>query len=419
VRTVFSWSYRKLGRPAATAFRLLGLHPGNTFALAAAAALLNVPPRQARGTLRALVNCHLVTETSAGRFEMHDLLRGYARSLCADVDDHASRLAAIRRMADHYLHTADRASRVIMPYRYRVVRDNATAVEPPLGGRIAAMRWFDVERHNLVELCRLDDAELDSRRWQLAYVLRDYFYLTKHLDDWLETHELAVAGCERLGDRRAEGMTRSNLGRALLEASQIDAAAAQYRLAYDLFQEEGDMHGMTDSQVNLASIRRRQGRYEEALRDQLAALAFYRDHGSARKVGITLRSIARSELALGRLAGATRYAEESLAGFVNLGLDLDAAQSLNTLTQIYSDRGDAARAETAGQRAIEYSRRAGSDYELARALHRLGAVAARADQTETARQRWAEALAIFGRIGAAEAETVRSDLRALTGPGSS
>jgi tetratricopeptide (TPR) repeat protein len=416
VRTVFSWSYRTLARPAATAFRLLGLHPGNTFALPTAAALLGVPPKQARRTLRALVNAHLVIETSTGRYGMHDLLRSYARDLCARVDDHTSRQAVIRRMVDQYLHTADRAGRIIMPHRHRFVLDGAAPVEPAFDGRPSATRWFDQERHNLVEICRLDTAELDTQRWQLAYALRDYFYLRKHLDGWLETHQLAAAGCERLGDRRAEGMTRNNLGRAFLEGGQADEAAAQYRRAYSLLKEAGDEHGMTDALVNLATIRRRQGAYEEALADLLSALAFYRHAGLARKIGITLRIVARTELALGRLAEATRDAEESLARFLDLGLDLDAAQSLNALTQIYCDRGEADRAEAAGRRAIEHSRRAGSDHEEARALHCLGTVAARAGQTQTARQRWTEALTIFHRLGAAAAETVRSDLLRLTEP---
>lgn len=417
VRTVFSWSYRTLAHPAAAAFRLLGLHPGDTFAPPAAAALLDVPAQQAGKTLEALVSAHLLTETPDGRFEMHDLLRSYARSLCAQADDDASQRAAVHRVAGYYLRAAGHASRLIMPYRYSVVPDGPAAVDPALGGRPSAMRWFRVERHNLVELCRVDDAGLDDQRWRLAFVLRDYFYITKHLDDWLETHELAVRGCERLGDRRAEAMTRNNLGRALLEAGQTDAATAQYRRAYGLFQDEGDRHGMTDALVNLASILRRQGRREEALRDQLRALAFYRDAGLARKTGITLRGIARTELALGRLAEATGYAEESLARFLDLGLDLDTAESLSTLAQIYGERGDIGRAESAGQRAVDYARRAGSDYEQARALHRLGAVAARAGRIEAARQRWREALTIYLRLGATAAETVRSDLRGLPGSG--
>jgi nucleoside phosphorylase/tetratricopeptide (TPR) repeat protein len=415
VRTVFFWSYRALPDPVAMAFRLLSLHPGSAFGLPVAAALLNVPVMRANVTLRALVNAHLVTETAVGRFEMHDLLRLYAQELCARFDDDGSRQGAERRMFDQYLHTASEAARTIMPHRYRIALDGAAAVEPEFGSRTSARLWFDTERHNLVGMCRLAGARLDSRRWQLAYVLRDYFYLSKHLDGWLETHQLAVSGCERLGDGRAEGLTRNNLGRALLEAGQMDAAAAQYGTAYDLLRASGDAHGMTDAMLNMTSILRRRGAYAQALRDQLAALAFYRDAGLERKVGISLRSISATELALGQLTEASEHAQEALARFVDLGLDLDAAQSLVLLAEIYNQGGDFDRAQAAGQRAIDFSRTAGSEYEEGRARHRLGAAAARAGLPHQARQQWTEALAILSRLGAAAAETVKSELQRLDG----
>jgi tetratricopeptide (TPR) repeat protein len=414
VRTVFFWSYRALPGPVATAFRLLALHPGNSFALPAVAALLGVPPLDAAPVLRALVNAHLVIQPAGDRYEMHDLLRRYARELSAQDDIETTRLGATRRMFDHYLHAADRADRMVMPHRYRIVLDGTARTEPEFPERSSAVRWFAQERRNLVDLCRLEAAEFDARRWQLAYVLRDYFYLNKHLDGWLETHRLAVTGCMRLGDRRAEGMTRNNLGRALLEAGQPEAAAAQYRRAHSLLSAADDQHGVIDSLVNLASVLRRQGACTQALRNQATALAFYRQAGLARKIGITLRGIARTELALGRLAEAVGHAEEALARFLELQLDLDAAQSLNTLAQIHYERGDTESAEATGHRAIEYSHRAGSGYEKARALHQLGRAAALAGRTHLARQRLTGALAILDQLGSAEAaEVVRSELGSL------
>jgi tetratricopeptide (TPR) repeat protein len=414
VRTVFSWSYRGLTEPEAIAFRRLGLHPGNVFGMPAAVALLDLPVGSVRATLRSLVNAHLLAEPALDRFELHDLLRAYARELCAQVDDPDSRTSAYRRLFDQYVHTVDRADRVIMPHRYRVPLDGAPAVEVSFDGRQEALQWLDSERYSLVEICRLDSAEFDTRRWKLAYLLRDYFFLSKDLDGWLETHALALAGCTRLADRCAEAMTRNNLGRALLEAGRLDEAAAEYRLAQRLFEAEGDSHGRTDALVNLASILRRQGAYDEALRDQETALAYYRQAGLDRKVGITLRSIARTELALGRLAEAAEHANEALDLFVHLGLDLDAAQSLNTLGLLLHRLGRGEPAESAYRRAIRYSRQAGSGYEEARAWDGLGAVAAGAGQVAEARRRWSEALRIFQALGAPAAGAVASRLAAVS-----
>lgn len=420
IRTVFSWSYRGLADRAATAFRRLGLHPGKSFGLSAAAALLQESGAATRTTLRTLVNAHLLTESSPDRYEMHDLLRAYARDLCM-ADDLATRRAALERLFEQYLHTADLAGRVIMPYRHRFpVRSELVAAdvaERP-DGRQSALRWFDRERSNLVGMCRLADTAFDAHRWQLAYVLRDYFYLSKYSDDWLETHRLALAGCERLGDRRGEGITRNNLGRALLEAGRTAEAEAQYRQAHSLLAEAGDDQGVTDSLMNLASVLRRQGKYDEALRRQQAALHAYRRAGLPRKVGITLRGIARTELAAGMLVEAAAHAEEALAGFVELGLHLDTAQTLNTLAEIHRSAGARGRAESAATDAVAHSRLAGSDYEEARGLRMLGTLAVEAGRVAVGRSFWTQAVSIFRRLGAPDADPLDAHLRGSTLTGS-
>jgi tetratricopeptide (TPR) repeat protein len=413
VRMVFSWSYQGLPTPIAEAFGLLCLHPGNSFSLPVAAALLGSPPSDARNALRSLTNAHLVTQPSPGRFQIHDLLRVYGRQLYTHIKGPESRSSALRRMFDHYLYSADSAGRIIMPHRYRFPLDDASVVAQDFNNRDSAMEWFDLERHNLVELFRIPGDDFDQHSWRLAYTLRDYFFVSKYLDGWIETHTLAVAACERLGDRRAQGITRNNLGRALLEAGETQEAAAQYRLAYSLLSEAGDTHGVTDSMVNLASVLRRQGAHSEALRSLQEAVGYYRRHGMDRKVGITLRSIARTELALGQLTEAAQHGNEAFDCFVELNLDLDVAQALNTLGMIHHRAGDGERAERLCREAITHSRKAGSPYEEASAWHLLGRIAADCGDTDSAKQRWANALSIYQGIGAGAALTVATDLRLL------
>ncbi|HEU5108398.1 MAG TPA: BTAD domain-containing putative transcriptional regulator, partial [Micromonosporaceae bacterium] len=78
VRAVFSWSYAALDAPAARLFRLLG----------------------------GLVGASLLGEPVPGRFALHDLLRTYAAELATTVDSEAERHDALRRLLDHYTHTA-------------------------------------------------------------------------------------------------------------------------------------------------------------------------------------------------------------------------------------------------------------------------------------------------------------------------
>jgi DNA-binding SARP family transcriptional activator len=117
VRAVFSWSYRTLTPAAARLFRLLGLHTGPDTAVPAAASLAGMPPHGMRPLLAELARAHLVVEHVPGRYGCHDLLRAYAAELVAEMDTEPDRRGAVRRMLDHYLHTAREACRLLDPHR--------------------------------------------------------------------------------------------------------------------------------------------------------------------------------------------------------------------------------------------------------------------------------------------------------------
>jgi DNA-binding SARP family transcriptional activator len=79
LRTTLTWSYRTLAPSAARMFRRLGCHPVPGIGLAAASALTELPEARARQALDQLVATHLVEQGPGDRYEMHDLLRLYAR----------------------------------------------------------------------------------------------------------------------------------------------------------------------------------------------------------------------------------------------------------------------------------------------------------------------------------------------------
>ncbi len=98
IRSVFSWSYRRLQPAAARMFRLLGLHPGADISIAAAAALADVSAAGAARLLEALAEVHLLEETAPGRYRLHALLRAYAAEQAAQDETPQDRDAAITRM---------------------------------------------------------------------------------------------------------------------------------------------------------------------------------------------------------------------------------------------------------------------------------------------------------------------------------
>jgi DNA-binding SARP family transcriptional activator len=129
VRSVFSWSYRHLGAPAARAFRLAGLHPGPDLDSYAAAALTGSTVEQADRVLDVLARAHLILAARPGRYGMHDLLRAYALELAAVHDGEGEQQAALTRLF--------RSGP--LPGRHQVPRAGAEPISPgPRPGRRSA-----------------------------------------------------------------------------------------------------------------------------------------------------------------------------------------------------------------------------------------------------------------------------------------
>jgi tetratricopeptide (TPR) repeat protein len=228
------------------------------------------------------------------------------------------RAAALRRLADYLLRTAELADRVITPHRYRVPLDllDRSAAVPSLPDYDSALPWLTVENDNLRQTC-LDagSAGLDQLCWQLAYTLRGYYFLSKRWQPWTVTHEAALAAATRLSDRRAMAMTANNLGLAYLEQHDPQRAADHYRRARELFDEVDDAHGQHTAAANLAWLYYDERDFRSFLDEMRSVYEFYRQENSERNAAITLRGIALAEAKLDRTAEARgRRLRGELAG---------------------------------------------------------------------------------------------------------
>jgi hypothetical protein len=233
-RTVFSWSYRNLSQPAAQMFRLLGLHPGPDITVAAAASLAGLPADQANRCLAELTATHLVAEPVPGRFSFHDLLRAYAGEQAYACDSSSARNAALGRMLDHYLHTAQAVATLLCPGRDLLTLPPPVAgVQPEQPGTSAsALAWFIAERQVISAAARLAaDAGLDARAWQLGWILGRYLHRSGHWQEWIVILRAALAAAERAGDPRGQAAIHRDLGNALTHLRSFVDAQAHLRLA--------------------------------------------------------------------------------------------------------------------------------------------------------------------------------------------
>ncbi|MFD8545325.1 ATP-binding protein [Streptomyces sp. NPDC059649] len=415
--SVLTVSYRDLDDDQRRLFALCGVHPGPRLGVHAAAALVDLPLARARRLLEGLCAAHMVHEEDRGRYRLHGLVHDYARERAQEDLTAAAREAAVDRLVDHYLATADRADRVLSPHRYRLQDEHGlppgTALE--VSSRADALSWLSAELDNLVGVCRAAArSSAPARSWLLADALRGYFFLAKTWAPWQATHQVALTAAERAGARRAQGILHNSLGLALLEQRDLPGASAHYTAAAGHFEAAGDAHGSANAVENHAWVRHYSGDYAGALDDHLRALRQYERLGAERNRAITLRGMSLAELELGRTTDAIGHLQEAGRIFDARDMHLDAAMTLNGLGEAYAKADDPTSARRHLLRALRLSRSCGSRYEEARARRGLGSVC-RAGAPRLALHHWERALHHYTQLGSPEAEVVRALIAEVCG----
>ena len=138
VAAAFDLSYADLSDAQQRLFRRLGLAPGTDLDAYAGAALDETSPGNARAALDELYDHHLITEPAPGRYQLHDLLREYARAL-AEADStgaDATGDSRARRPAGELLRPRRRGRQPA--HRHLDYRRRAGAADHPAGQRSPA-----------------------------------------------------------------------------------------------------------------------------------------------------------------------------------------------------------------------------------------------------------------------------------------
>jgi tetratricopeptide (TPR) repeat protein len=402
VRTVFSWSCRDLDADAARTFRLLGLHPGPGIEPYATAALTGATVPQARQALAVLARSHLILPAGPGRYDMHDLLRGYARELTATLDTEAEQHAARTRLFDHYLHTAAVAVDTLFPgERHRRPRiPPPTTPAPPVTDSAAALAWLDAERATLVAVT----VHTASHGWpghatRLAATLFRYLDSGGHYPEAITIHSQACLAARRTGDPAAEAEALTSLGVLDLRNCSHPQAAAHLQQALALFREAGDRSGEVRALGNLGILSLQLGRYGQATGYLQQALALFRETGDQAGEARALASLSTIDFQQGRYEQATGHIHRTLALFRGAGDRTGEAHALAGLGEVDLRRGNFQRATDHFQQALALFREIGSRSGEARALTGLGDAALRKGRYQQAAGYQRQSLAVCTEIG--------------------
>jgi DNA-binding SARP family transcriptional activator/transcriptional regulator with XRE-family HTH domain len=281
-RVVFSWSFEQLSPAAARMFRLLGLHPGPDITVSAAASLAGTPCDQARRAIAELTSAFLLAEHCPGRYKFHDLLRAYAAEQAEAIDGEDDRQAAIHRVADHYLHTANAAHRLLYPARppIRPASPHPGTRPEDLAGDAQALAWFDTEHQVLLGVVNLAFSHgLDGCAWQLPAAMETFLYRRGHWHDWDATQRTALTAAKRLGDLGSQAHAHRGIASARIELACYDDARRHLAEALCLREQVGDLAGRARIHLDMARACSGQGYDAEALRHDQIALQLYRAAG--------------------------------------------------------------------------------------------------------------------------------------------
>jgi tetratricopeptide (TPR) repeat protein len=241
VRAAFDLSYNGLRIRLRELFRCLGLHPGPTITIAAAAALANIAEPTAEQGLTELIGHSLVQEPTAGRFVLHDLLHEYARECAAAEDEPQQIAAAEQRLLEHYLSSAHAVRRWLSSTEE--ANQEAPARIASIGeitdlGR--ARQWVKDELANILACVSLMQQRLDVRAFGMAEVLGEDLITLGYLDAAESVYSAAWTVARQLSDQGQELSLLHGLGNVESAAGNYGQARTRYEAAHTLSTKTGD-----------------------------------------------------------------------------------------------------------------------------------------------------------------------------------
>jgi tetratricopeptide (TPR) repeat protein/transcriptional regulator with XRE-family HTH domain len=442
VTAVFESSLSHVNSQEQRLFRQLALIPGPDFDGYAAASLSGASFRATKLALESLLDHNLLVQRAANRYEFHDLVRVFARSLRPPAVERA-----IDNVLNFYLYSARLADQTFERGLPRA--DSATAgardslgqpaAVPELRTSAQAQAWLSAEAANLSAAARFAARKGRPRiTIGLAAALSDYLRACGPWAQALDLHraalKAAIDGHDRpsqadayrsiggvqsrigdipqskqmqgralaiyreLGDKRGAARVLIELGIAQRVAGDAECLAG-FTEALDLYRELGDLRGQAAALTELGSMRWQIGPIPEAERNLLEALRIYRELGNRQGETAALLYLGNVQLAGGALAAAMESLREAEAIGTDLGQPVLVANSLLYRGDVQRAAGLAEEARDCVSRALEVYTGLSHHQGIATALAYLGETLTLAGEHGPADEHFRQALDVFDKLG--------------------
>jgi len=430
VRASFQVSYDSL-RPSAgqsasqvhpaRVFRLLGLWQGPSISLPAAAVLIGVSEQDTadvEDALEGLVDAHLLDSPRPGWYRFHDLLRAYATERAMAEEQEEGRAAAVERLLEWYLYTADAAAHRVAPHRTHIPLEVAADRAAGFGAMRfetseEAFSWYDSERENIVAATRqAGQVGLHYVAWRLPAGLFPVFNRRDAWADIIAIHRIAVDSAVLAGARAGEGWVRQNLGQALARIRDPEALM-HLEQALAIRREFGDRAGEAQTALSLGEVHFKTSGPAAGIEPFQVALAAAREADRPSLITLALSDLGEMYLELGRLDEAADSFRQARDVSADRGV-YGQAYALHNLGRVYLELGRPQEAIVSLREALSLHEGSGDMNGKATAHRHLGRAYHAAGEFASARRSWTAALEIFHQVGrepeSAEVEAALADL---------
>jgi hypothetical protein len=415
VRTVFSWSYRSLDEATARMLRLVSLHPGPHFCVAAAAALAGVADGKAHALLNSLAGMHLLDQIGRDRYQQHDLLRLYGLERGQEEDGETELQAAVRRLTDWYLQSTVNANETLAPFRVHVLQLEpiAAGVTPmTFDDPVKALRWCDAELLNFVPVSRLAAGRrLPGTVWRLTIALFDYLLLRKPWGVWTATHELALDAARADDDRPAKGWVETNLAVACRWLRDYDRCERLYADAMAIRQDIGDRRGQAWILEGLAAMAIDRGQTGRARSCAQQAFELFSQLGDVEGQAAALVALSDVHRVSEQFTEALAAAREALRMCERIDDFYGQGRKLVTVADVHVALGEPGKALEYVEKSLVVRRQAVDRWGEADSLTRRGDILSKLGDQDAAVVSWDAALALYAELDDPHAEDIRMRLR--------
>jgi CHAT domain-containing protein/Tfp pilus assembly protein PilF len=207
----------------------------------------------------------------------------------------------------------------------------------------------------------------------------------------LAMYQTACDAAVKAGDRRGQAVCLYDQGLCEMRLMRGEQARPHFEQAIVLYQQAGDLNGVSSALNGIANLVRTNGDYRGSIPYYERALSLG-DGINEVSVAQTNSNLAISLLRMGNYKGAIDHLLKSLAITRRRRMERESALVLNNLGSAYFDQGDMELARTYAEQALAIKEKAGDPGELATTVMNLGVLEQAAGRASRARELFERAL---------------------------